>query len=343
MERNRNVDIIRGIAMLMVVLGHTISGTCIDYEDSFIFRVIWTLQMPLFFIISGYVTRYSRPIQGMGALLRFIKKRSLAYLLPWFVWSFIVRGLVFGQKNFFDIRYLLWHMDTGYWFLVSLWTIVIIYGIGDYLSNRFGPKNTLGVIVGHIFYCLLGMIVIGMVGCILGMSFLSIKLSLYYMPLFLGGYIYGALQNKIMAWEYHHKALAATYGLSLAVWLFIITRMSFYGVEMSITVIIVRYIASVLGCVSVIGLISGVCGGGYLSLAGKYSLEIYLLHYLLLVPLRADRLMPLSAPAGFGMVVLEYILTMTLVTIAIILIYHNEFLNRCLFWKETFRREYCNS
>ena len=66
--RNNTVDIIRGFAMLLVVLGHTISGTVREYSNSLLFQVIWTLQMPLFIIISGYVTRYSRPLTGRSDL-----------------------------------------------------------------------------------------------------------------------------------------------------------------------------------------------------------------------------------------------------------------------------------
>lgn len=60
--RNSSVDIIRGFAMLLVVFGHTVSGTVKEYSDSLLFQVIWTLQMPLFIVISGYVTRYSRQL-----------------------------------------------------------------------------------------------------------------------------------------------------------------------------------------------------------------------------------------------------------------------------------------
>ena len=57
MMRNKIVDIIRGFAMLLVVLGHTLSGSTANFNDTFLFQVIWTLQMPLFIIISGYVTK----------------------------------------------------------------------------------------------------------------------------------------------------------------------------------------------------------------------------------------------------------------------------------------------
>ncbi|HIW50637.1 MAG TPA: acyltransferase family protein [Candidatus Blautia intestinavium] len=61
-QRNQTIDILRGIAMLLVVLGHTMTGCTVNSQDSFLFNVIWTLQMPLFILISGYVTKYSRPI-----------------------------------------------------------------------------------------------------------------------------------------------------------------------------------------------------------------------------------------------------------------------------------------
>lgn len=83
--RNNTVDIIRGFAMLMVVLVHTISGCVTEYSDTILFQAIWTLQMPLFIIISGYVTRYSHPKINGVELWRFVKKRTLAYLLPWLV------------------------------------------------------------------------------------------------------------------------------------------------------------------------------------------------------------------------------------------------------------------
>ena len=109
MTRNNTVDIIRGFAMLLVVLGHTMSGCTADFQDSFLFQVIWTLQMPLFIIISGYVTRYSRPLLNGGALWSFVKKRSLAYLFPWAIWTFLIRGLVFGETGNYNIKFLLFH------------------------------------------------------------------------------------------------------------------------------------------------------------------------------------------------------------------------------------------
>lgn len=90
-NRNQFVDIMRGIAMLLVVLGHTMTGCTANSQSSFLFNIIWSLQMPLFILISGYVTKYSRPIADGNGLWKYVKRRTVAYMLPWAVWSFLVR------------------------------------------------------------------------------------------------------------------------------------------------------------------------------------------------------------------------------------------------------------
>lgn len=342
--RNETVDVIRGIAMLMVVFGHTISGTCIGYENSFLFRIIWTLQMPLFFIVSGYVTRYSKPLNSATNLGAFLKKRTLAYLLPWLVWTFFVRGLIFGQSNFFDLRFLLWHMDTGYWFLVSLWSIVLIFGVSDWLANKFSPENKVKAIILHFLFVTIGMIILGAIGIVMGMSFLSIKLSLYYTPLFMIGYMYGQMQEKIMKWESSYNLVSVTYALSLVIWLAIIMRLNFFNTEMTIWLLAMRYTASVCGCIAIIGLISGACRVAiprhstarlfrFFKWAGVNSLAIYLLHgFFLNICLTSDQWLDMKA-LGVPLLICNYLLCVLLLIPIINLLATNKLLNKILFWK----------
>lgn len=264
-SRNNTVDIIRGVAMLMVVLQHTLAGCCSDFADSLFYNAIWSLQMPLFFIISGYVTRYSHPIESGKDLWRFFKKRTLAYLVPWLVWTFVVRGFIFGQEAFLDVKYLLWHMDSGYWFLVSLWCIVVIYGVSDFLSNRLAKRSKVFNILTHLA-CMVGgaCILIG-IGCVAGMSFLDIKLTLYYIPLYSCGYLYGQLQDVILAKKRATSLVEITVDLCLAVWLWLQFRVNFYGVDMNAGILAMRYLASLCGSIFVIYALSTICkiGGGY--------------------------------------------------------------------------------
>ncbi len=268
-SRNNIVDIIRGVAMLMVVLQHTIAGSCTNFADSLFYNAIWSLQMPLFFIISGYVTRYSRPIETGVDLWRFVKKRTLAYLLPWVVWTFAVRGFIFGQEDFLDVKYLLWHMDSGYWFLVTLWCIVVIYGISDYLSNTFAKHNKAFNILTHLACMAGGACALIGVGSVAGMSFLDIKLTLYYIPMYSCGYLFGQLQDAILAKHRATSVVDIIAVLSLAVWLWLLVRFNFYGVDATVGLLSIRYIASLCGCIFVTYTLSAVCArGGYSSQLG---------------------------------------------------------------------------
>lgn len=47
------IDQLKGIAILLVVLGHVIGYN--NCEDSFLWRFIYSFHMPLFMFISGYV------------------------------------------------------------------------------------------------------------------------------------------------------------------------------------------------------------------------------------------------------------------------------------------------
>ena len=259
--RNSSVDIIRGFAMLLVVLGHTISGTVKEYSDSLLFQAIWTLQMPLFIVISGYVTRYSRPLVNSDGLWKFIKKRTLAYLLPWGVWTIVVRGLIFGQSNMLNIKNLLWHMDNGYWFLVTIWIISMIYGISDLLSNKWFKERKMNVFA-HLFFGGIGLMGLAVVGYLMGLDFLAIKLTLYYLPIYLLGYMYGQIQNWVIARANGKCFINIMIVASFALWLAAINRFDFFAGGDNVMMIIGRFITSSLGCIAVIGLFINIMGGG---------------------------------------------------------------------------------
>ena len=70
MERNKQVDIIRGVAILLVVLEHAL-GT----SDNFFANIILSFHMPVFFILSGYLA-HEKITGNFGAA---IKKKSNDY------------------------------------------------------------------------------------------------------------------------------------------------------------------------------------------------------------------------------------------------------------------------
>lgn len=81
--------------------------------------------MPLFMLISGYVTKYSRPVNSNKSLIIYIARRTYSYLVPWLVWTVFVRWMLVGNVGLAEIPqhfvYILNHMDNGFWFLFSIW------------------------------------------------------------------------------------------------------------------------------------------------------------------------------------------------------------------------------
>lgn len=338
MTRNNTVDIIRGFAMLLVVLGHTMSGCTADFQDSFLFQVIWTLQMPLFIIISGYVTRYSRPLLNGGALWSFVKKRSLAYLFPWAIWTFLIRGLVFGETGNYNIKFLLWHMDCGYWFLITIWTISMIFGLSDLLSYKIAIDKKFMKIFLHLALCGVGMVALAAIGYVLGLSFFSIKLTLYYLPIYLIGYLYGQLQDTLMAKSYSKTLVNVTIAVCLGLWLAIINRYDFFGGADTPVMIIFRFFTSIIGCTAIIGLFSGIFNGGgnyALQWVGKHSLEVYLSHYLLLNLFHMEQMPVLMSLNGITLMTVNFLTTVGQTSLLIIIVQHNPVLNYLLYAKRS--------
>lgn len=334
-NRNITIDVVRGFAMLLVVLGHTISGTVKEYSNSLLFQAIWTLQMPLFIVISGYVTRYSRPIVDCSGLWKFIKKRTLAYLLPWGVWTIVVRGLIFGQSNMLNIKNLLWHMDNGYWFLVTIWTISMIYGISDLLSNKWFKERKMNVFA-HLFFCGIGLIGLAVIGYIMGLDFLAIKLTLYYLPIYLLGYMYGQIQNWVIARVNGKCFINIMIVASFALWLAAINRFDFFAGGDNVMMIIGRFITSSLGCIAVIGLFINIMGGGkikVLNWTGVHSLEVYLTHYLFLNLVPALHQPVLASMEGIFAIAINYLLTLALTVMVIKMAQSNSILNYLLYAK----------
>lgn len=257
-NRNQFVDIMRGIAMLLVVLGHTITGCTIGSQKTFLFNVIWSLQMPLFILISGYVTKYSHEIKDISSLWLYIKRRTIAYVLPWIVWSFIVRGIVFKQSDFFNIKYILWHMDAGYWFLATIWTISMIFGISSFVSSRFIESSALmkqGILLATYLAC---MALLGIIAILEGLSFFAIKLTLYYLPFYYIGYLYGQYDDKLLCNERNKKISDGIIAVAFMIWIFVIVNYYLYGMSDRGIDVLLRAITSLSGCIAVCGLCYGI-------------------------------------------------------------------------------------
>lgn len=117
------IDIWRGLAIGLVVLGHAIQATVVDFDANWLFRAIYVFHMPLFFFISGLVgaSALDRPLSVQ------LKNRTLGLVVPFLSWYLLVQTgtrILTGDPSFWQAaRALYLGVDRGLWFL---WVLFLV-------------------------------------------------------------------------------------------------------------------------------------------------------------------------------------------------------------------------
>lgn len=148
------VDILKGIGIILVVLGHI-------YKNEHIYNWIYSFHMPLFFFAAGYVYKKKN-------ILEDLKKRAQSVLVPYFIFGIIglvywlllerrfrestmssteaIIGLFRGQENTLDF-------NVHLWFLPCFFVTAVLFNL---LINLIDEKWTIVVVIGiSIFYTFL--------------------------------------------------------------------------------------------------------------------------------------------------------------------------------------------
>lgn len=131
------LDSLKGLLIIMVVIGHVIQSSNPDYQHDILFRFIYSFHMPLFLAISGYLT-YKPKYDSV-----LIKKRAVQLLVSFVAWAFLSPVL---QKGVIDIDTTfnaLLYPDNGLWFLYNLFVYSAIFNISERLSEMFAKKQEL--------------------------------------------------------------------------------------------------------------------------------------------------------------------------------------------------------
>lgn len=131
-SRDPFLDIVKGLLIILVLIGHTIQyANGVDYSNSGAFyenptfKYIYGFHMPLFMAISGYLFHYSINKKSSFEIL-FSKSQTL--LIPIFTFAFIVYIYHFNPEyTFFDqirnylskTRYTLWFLWASFYCSIS--------------------------------------------------------------------------------------------------------------------------------------------------------------------------------------------------------------------------------
>lgn len=116
-KRLEEIDILKGIGIILVVLGHCISGVWDTqfYSSNWIFKFCYSFHMPLFMTISGFLSglKTSSKIDGS-----WIKRKFKRLMIPYIIWV-IIKAILANGFNFNS--YFVWLVsDLHIWYLIVL-------------------------------------------------------------------------------------------------------------------------------------------------------------------------------------------------------------------------------
>ena len=141
MERNHFIDAIKGILILLVIIGHCIQygngNSYLDqelYYNDYFFRSIYTFHMPMFMIVSGFLFGYSNK-KTIGNVV-FSKLKTIG--VPFVVFCTIIYyvwWLCNDLNEFYFCDYFR-KMKINMWFLSSVLMNCIIAAIITHMSEK---------------------------------------------------------------------------------------------------------------------------------------------------------------------------------------------------------------
>lgn len=81
MKRLEYIDYAKGIAILLVVIGHLLQYNLSGTSSKGLFDMIYSFHMPLFMFLSGYVASFSIE-RHVASKCDFIKNKARSLLFP---------------------------------------------------------------------------------------------------------------------------------------------------------------------------------------------------------------------------------------------------------------------
>mgnify|MGYP003374954817 FL=1 len=130
------ITIAKGIGILLVVLGHAMKQTGMtDQLTAGLIQLIYSFHMPLFFVLSGFVSVKILDYGKKEEIFPYIRNRAIRLLIPYFVMGILYMPLKFLLSRFARNPYdftSAWKLiigenpNTTMWFLFTLFWVSVI-------------------------------------------------------------------------------------------------------------------------------------------------------------------------------------------------------------------------
>lgn len=296
-QRIEWIDILKGIAILLVVVGHMEYAEGSSNPGK---TLIYSFHMALFFMLSGYTAALS--VSRHPSLGRFIWRRFLSVMVPYICWMLAIPVIYVPveQISQYSVHEAIYGILSGWgqwWFLPCLFILQLFYALFN-LMRRHMPGNT-GTVIGFAILAVGVFALNRFGGPFLERQELRIHYLLQTFRMFLPFCLGVALFEypRAVAWITRGRLVPA---LALAVWCLLCRDYAhfhpFYG----------RILTGLAGCIILVRLFSGMRGESLsasgagaaiwrqFKLLGRNSMAIYVLSYLLTpkAPLITDGTVP---------------------------------------------------
>jgi fucose 4-O-acetylase-like acetyltransferase len=264
--RIESLDCLKGIAILLVMFGHVQVHN--QMTDPYLYDMIKSIQMPMFFLISGYLSGAGTKIRSTKQYMEKLGKRAVSYLLPFFSWL-VVQHITFVPRA---LKTVLFQLDYGLWFLMVLFLFSWITMTGQLVQAKV--KQEWG-----FWAVFLGSSVLILLAYLKGVTFLSPSLLVIYLPYYGGACLTGMHPELFAKIPIRiQRSAALVFGIVFLIMAMTLDLVTVTGIGM----LCVQTLASFLGCLALIRLVLDWKENRWktkLAALGRYTLEIYVLHY----------------------------------------------------------------
>ncbi|MBR3844874.1 MAG: acyltransferase [Clostridia bacterium] len=284
MERKREswVDIVKGYACILVVLGHFVQSMMQSSIISASFIPLWFEQtvyyfhVPLFFICSGYLyQKYSR-VETLAQWKNNFLKKLISLGIPFFTFAgitWLMKTLLAGQVNnevggIVDSLFV--NPISPYWYLYALFFVFIV------TPTCKSKRMAIGLLIGAV--------------AMKGLSFVPMDINFYPLTTLLKNEVWFVIGMNLQVFDFAGKIGRKSglfVGASLSVVFIILSiPLCYYGIENAVC----GFLMGLAGCFATLLLFIGWQENVTLKKVSiwfsKYTLPVYLMHTIFAAGLR---------------------------------------------------------
>ncbi len=122
-ERYLHFDILKGISILLVVLGHIFYFTGVSmYSKTIFYNILVDIHMPIFIFVSGYFSVKALDLSKNG-VFKYWENKSIRLLLPLLICPLLMNWVLYG----FSLNPPLSQYTGRYWFTYALFLLFVIF------------------------------------------------------------------------------------------------------------------------------------------------------------------------------------------------------------------------